>query len=106
MLACPFLLGCCCLVAVDETEYAVVTSFGRIVAVHGVVPGTAGLHYKGPWQSVLRVDHRLRAFDPPPREVITGDKRNLEVASYLIYRVADPVQLSAARVRWSRPKHG
>ena len=41
---------------------------------------------------MLRVDHRLRAFDPPPREVITGDKRNLEVASYLIYRVADPVQ--------------
>jgi modulator of FtsH protease HflC len=85
-------LGCCCLVAVDETEYAVVTSFGRIVAIHGIAPGTAGLHYKRPWESVLRVDHRLRAFDPPPREVITGDKRNLEVASYLIYRVADPVQ--------------
>ncbi len=82
----------CCLVAVDETEYAVVTSFGRIVAIHGVVPGTAGLHFKRPWESVLRVDHRLRAFDPPPREVITGDKRNLDVASYLIYRVADPVQ--------------
>ena len=91
-LAILVFLGCCCLVAVDETEYAVVTSFGRIVAVHGVVPGTAGLHYKRPWESVLRVDHRLRAFDPPPREVITGDKRNLEVASYLIYRVADPVQ--------------
>ena len=91
-LAILVFLGCCCLVAVDETEYAVVTSFGKIVAVHGVEPGTAGLHYKSPWQSVLRVDHRLRAFDPPPREVITGDKRNLEVASYLIYRVADPVQ--------------
>ena len=85
-------VGCCCLVAVDETEYAVVTSFGRIVAVHGAEPGTSGLHAKRPWESVMRVDHRLRAFDPPPREVITGDKRNLEVASYLIYRVADPVQ--------------
>ena len=31
-------LGCCCLVAVDETEYAVVTSFGKIVALHGVGP--------------------------------------------------------------------
>jgi membrane protease subunit HflC len=85
-------LGYCCLLAVDETEYAVVTSFGRIVAVHGVTPGTAGLHFKLPWESVSRVDQRLRAFDPPPREVITGDKRNLEVAAYLIYRVADPVQ--------------
>ncbi len=85
-------LGWSCVVAVDETEYAVVTSFGRIVAVHGVEDGTTGLHFKLPWQSVVRVDHRLRAFDPPSREVITGDKRNLEVASYLIYRVADPVQ--------------
>ncbi len=85
-------LGYCCLLAVDETEYAVVTSFGRVVAVHGMTPGTAGLHFKLPWESVLRVDQRLRAFDPPPREVITGDKRNLEVAAYLIYRVADPVQ--------------
>jgi membrane protease subunit HflC len=91
-LASLVLLGCSCLVTVDETEYAVVTSFGRIVAVHGVEPGTSGLHFKRPWQSVLRVDHRLRAFDPPPREVITGDKRNIEVASYLIYRVADPVR--------------
>ncbi len=91
-LAALLFLSYCCLVAVDETEYAVVTSFGRIVAVHGVEPGTAGLHSKRPWESVLRVDRRLRAFDPPPREVITGDKRNLEVASYLIYRVADPVQ--------------
>jgi membrane protease subunit HflC len=80
------------LFAVDETEFAVVTSFGEIVAVHGEKPGTAGLHIKRPWQSVLRVDRRLRVFDPPPREVITGDKRNLEVAAYLVYRVADPVQ--------------
>ena len=91
-LAVLLFLGYCCVVAVDETEYVVVTSFGKIVAVHGVEPGSAGPHSKLPWQSVLRVDRRLRAFDPPPREVITGDKRNLEVAAYLIYRVADPVR--------------
>ena len=38
------------------------------------------------------MDRRIRSFDPPTREVITGDKRNLEVASYLLYRVADPIQ--------------
>ncbi len=85
-------LGAGCFVAVDETEYVVVTSFGRVVAVYGLEPGTAGLHSKLPWQSILRVDRRLRASDPPPREVITGDKRNLEVSSYVIYRVADPVR--------------
>ena len=73
------LFGLSCLVVVDETEYAIVTSFGDVAAVHGKEPGSAGLHFKRPWQSVLRVDRRLRAFDPPPREVITADKRNLEV---------------------------
>jgi membrane protease subunit HflC len=29
-------------------------------------------------------------FDPPPREVITGDKRNLEIGSYVVWRVRDP----------------
>src|SRR3954470_10722471 len=80
------------LVAVDETEYAVVTSFGQVVAVHGLEPGSAGLHFKGPWQSVVRVDRRIRGVDPPAREVITGDKRNLKVASYVVYRVADPIR--------------
>jgi modulator of FtsH protease HflC len=33
----------------------------------------------------------VKVFEPAPREVITGDKRNLEVASYVVWRVADPV---------------
>jgi membrane protease subunit HflC len=84
-------LGFLCLVPVDETEYAIVTSFGEVRAVHGLEPGTAGLHFKAPWQSVLVVDRRLRSFDPAPREVITADKKNLEVESYVVYRVADPL---------------
>src|SRR4051812_47122027 len=79
------------LVAVDETEFAVVTSFGRIVAIYGDQPSEAGLHGKAPWHLALKIDRRLKVFDPPPREVITGDKRNLEVAPYVVWRVADPV---------------
>jgi membrane protease subunit HflC len=79
-------------VVVDETEYALVTEFGRIVAVYGDQPGEAGLHLKWPWQSSQRVDRRLRVFDPPQREVITGDKRNLEVSSYVVWRVDDPAR--------------
>lgn len=79
-------------VLVDETEYAVVTSFGKVVAVYGDEPGETGLHGKAPWQLALKIDRRTKVFDPPPREVITGDKRNLEVASYVVWRVADPVQ--------------
>ena len=76
---------------VDETEFAVVTSFGRIAAVYGDQPSEAGLHAKAPWQLAIKIDRRFRVFDPPPREVMTGDKRNLEVAPYVVWRVADPV---------------
>jgi membrane protease subunit HflC len=78
-------------VKVDETEFAVITSFGRIVAVYGDEPSETGLHRKAPWQLAVKIDRRLKVFDPPPREVITGDKRKLEVASYVVWRVADPV---------------
>jgi membrane protease subunit HflC len=77
-------------VIVDETQYVLVTDFGRVVAVYGEKPDEAGLHGKWPWQSSLAIDRRLRVFDPPPREVITGDKRNLEVSSYVVWRVSDP----------------
>src|SRR5262249_43227153 len=76
---------------VDETEYAVITSFGRGAAVYGVGASEAGLHPKAPWQVAIKIDRRFRVFDPPPREVITGDKRNLEVSPYVVWRVADPV---------------
>ncbi len=79
-------------VVVDETEYVLVTEFGRIVAVYGDDPSESGLHVKWPWQSSLAVDRRLRVFDPPSREVITGDKRNLEVSSYVVWRVDDPAR--------------
>ena len=77
-------------VVVDETQYVLVTDFGRIVAVYGDRPGEAGLHLKWPWQASLAIDRRLQVFDPMPREVITGDKRNLEVGSYVVWRVGDP----------------
>jgi modulator of FtsH protease HflC len=80
-----------CFVVVDETEFAVVTSFGRIEAVYGDQPSGPGLYSKAPWQLAIKIDRRFRVFDPPPREVMTGDKRNLEIAPYVVWRVADPV---------------
>jgi membrane protease subunit HflC len=78
-------------VVVDEVEYGVVTSFGRVAAVYGDTPGEAGPHWKAPWQSAIKIDRRFRVFDPMPREVMTGDKRNLEVAPYVVWKVSDPV---------------
>jgi membrane protease subunit HflC len=83
-------------VVVDETEFVLVTEFGRTVAVYGDDPDESGLHVRGPWQSSIAIDRRLRVFDPPAREMITGDKKNLEVASYVAWRVADPRRFVAA----------
>ena len=84
------------LVVVDETEFVLITEFGRTVDVLGDEPGEAGLRLKWPWLSRVAVDRRLRVFDPPAREMITGDKRNLEVSSYVAWRVGDPVRFLAA----------
>src|SRR3954451_16623976 len=83
-------------VVVDETQYVVVSEFGRIVAVYGDQSGEAGLHAKWPWQAALALNRRLQVFDPPPREVLTGDKRNLEVAGYVVWRVGDPARFLRA----------
>ena len=83
-------------VIVDETEFVLIAEFGRTVDVLGDDPGEAGLHAKWPWRSGLAIDRRLRVFDPPAREMITGDKRNLEVASYVAWRVGDPRRFIAS----------
>src|SRR5690348_5519689 len=79
-------------VAVDETQYVLVTQFGRTVAVYGDDPDETGFHAKWPWQSALAIDRRLQVSEPTPREAITGDKRNIEVAPYVVWRVADPAR--------------
>lgn len=75
---------------VDETEFVLLTEFGRPLAVLGDEEGEAGWHGKWPWRSVVAIDRRTQVSEPPAREVITGDKRNLEVAPFLVWRVVDP----------------
>ncbi|WP_158633502.1 protease modulator HflC [Tautonia sociabilis] len=78
-------------VVADEASYVLVTSFGRPVALYGDDPGESGPHVKWPWQGTWVIDRRLRSFDATPREVITADKKNLEVAGFVAWKVADPV---------------
>jgi membrane protease subunit HflC len=72
-------------VVVDQTEAAYVTEFGRPVRLIR----EPGLHAKRPHQSVRRFDMRLQVETPPPREMLTRDKKNLEVAWYVGWRIAD-----------------
>jgi len=81
-----FAIGRSCVI-VDETEAAYVTEFGRPVRLIE----QPGLHFKWPLQSARTFDRRLQLDTPPAREMLTRDKKNLEIAWYLSWRIADVV---------------
>ena len=84
------------LFTVDETQVAIVTRFGR------PLPGVAGpgIHLKAPWpiDTVLRFDSRLLVFASGPEEMLTVDRKNVVVDSFICWRIADPL-LFAQTVR-------
>ena len=71
---------------VDETQFAIVTQFGKPVRTIT----TAGLKLKWPWQSLLNFEKRLMVYNPRPSEFLTKDKKNIVVDSYVAWRIADP----------------
>src|SRR3954449_5936439 len=73
------------LVIVDQTEAVYITQFGRPVRLID----EPGLHWKLPYESRRGVDKRLQIDAPPPREMLTKDKKNLEVAWYISWKIED-----------------
>ena len=72
------------LYTVDETQFAVVTRFGDIRAVHT----SPGIKFKAPFiDSVNRFDNRVLRIDTPPRTLNDIDKQNLVIDSYTRYRI-------------------
>jgi membrane protease subunit HflC len=71
---------------VDETEYAIVTEFGRPVRTIS----SAGLNVKWPWQSLLVFEKRLMVYNPRPSEFLTRDKKNIVADNYICWRIRDP----------------
>jgi membrane protease subunit HflC len=93
-----FLALASAVVVVDETEHAVITQFGRPVAVLS----DAGLHGKlpAPIQRVTRLDKRVLFTEQQPTELLTSDKKNVVVSTYLSWRIADPLKfLTSLRTR-------
>jgi membrane protease subunit HflC len=72
-------------VIVDQTESVIITEFGRPVRPIE----RPGLHFKWPYQSARAFDRRLQIDTPPAREMLTKDKKNLEVAWYVSWRIAE-----------------
>jgi membrane protease subunit HflC len=79
---------------VKETEYVVVTQFGKPTRVIK----EAGLFAKlpDPLQSVRRFDHRLLLYDVKAAEFVTSDKKNLILDMYLTWRIVDPLRFLAS----------
>ena len=72
---------------VDQREQALVLQFGNPKDVEK----EAGLHFKWPWQSVVTFDLRLLESDAPPNEVITKDKKSINVDNYTRWKIIDPL---------------
>ena len=81
-----------CFFTIHETEVGIVTRFGK--PQDGLAD--PGLHLKMPWpvDRVLRLDQRLLVFDNEPAEMLTRDKRNILVDSFVLWRIEDPLRFA------------
>ena len=74
------------LFVVNQWETAVVLRLGEIVKAD-VEPG---LHLKTPSiNNVRKFDSRLQTLDAPPERYLTSEKKNLEVDSFVKWRIKD-----------------
>src|SRR5580698_4419977 len=80
------LLASLSLYTVSETQFALITQFGRPVRT----VKDAGLHVKWFYQTAVRFDKRLRIYNPAPSEFLTRDKKNLVIENYVAWRIEDP----------------
>jgi modulator of FtsH protease HflC len=74
------------LFSVRETEFVLVTQFGRPVRT----VTEAGLNEKWPFQTAIYFDRRLRTYNPRPSEFLTRDKKNLVIENYVVWKIQDP----------------
>lgn len=72
---------------VNQNEQAVVVEFGKFVSTEK----EPGLHFKKPFiQQVVFYDNRLLDHDVEPTEIVTKDKRTLEIDNFAKWRITDP----------------
>lgn len=94
------LLASTSLFVVEESDYAVVTRFGRMVAIHD----EPGLKPRAPFwiDRVTSFDKRSLYQPIPESEYLTADKKNILVDSYVTWRIVRPDQfLTALRNRYA-----
>lgn len=77
------------LFTVDQTEFAVVTQFGR--PVRAILEPGLNWKYPSPIQNVQRYDNRLKVYSPRIAEFLSKDKKNIMVESFVTWRIQEPI---------------
>lgn len=92
------LLASASLYTVSETEWAVLTEFGKPVRVvpemdaSGAQVGSPGLYLKKPFiQTVHRLEKRLIAWDGSPNRIPTRDKKYIWIDTFARWRIVRPL---------------
>jgi len=88
LLAAFLIFASMSLFTVDQREYALVLQLGEVKQVIK----EPGLHFKWPLiQNVRFFDNRILTLDSPDPELfITSEKKNVQVDSYVKWRIVDP----------------
>ena len=74
---------------VHENEYACVVRFEKIVST----TDQPGLHFKVPFiDGIKRFPKAVMLYDISPSEVLTADKQNMTVDSYVLWQIKDPLK--------------
>src|SRR5712691_12174689 len=72
--------------SVRETEFVLITQFGRPVRTIA----EPGLRAKWFFQTSIFFDRRLRVYNPRPSEFLTRDKKNIVIENYVAWKIQDP----------------
>ena len=77
------------IIIVDETEQIVILQFGKPVRTIK----DPGLNWKlpAPFQTSNSFEKRLLEYDVPPEEILSKDKKSLNIDNYVRWRIVDPL---------------
>ena len=76
-----------CTYVVQENEYACVVRFSAIVETRS----NAGLYFRIPFVDQVKYYNKAtNLYDLAESEVLTADKKNMTVNSYILWKISDP----------------
>jgi membrane protease subunit HflC len=74
---------------VQENEYASTVRFAKMIGTKD----QPGLYFKTPFIDSIRIFPKaIKYYDISPSEVLTADKQNMTVDSYVLWRIVDPLK--------------